>query len=260
MKLIVEGLDEVYHPVVVFKHKIEVQEVVSQEDVCQPEVIIEQPKMAETIETETIEAETTEPAVIEEQPVLVSAVEKMDNTRRKSHSLSVWGSRLGTLAVAVIVMVAVSLVVMRLTGFRTFTVMSGSMEPELPVGSLIYVRPVDYSTLNVGDVISYVANDEKTVVTHRIVSIEVDKNDSDVWRFKTKGDTNSTADAGLVHYKNVLGTPMFVVPFIGYVAYNIQQPPGIYIALVVGTLLLAWTFLPGTLEERRKIARKSIFS
>lgn len=167
-------------------------------------------------------------------------------------------SVLGTVMVTLVAVIALVLVGVRLAGFRTFTVMSGSMEPEYPVGSMIYVKPVNYSDLKVGDVISYVADDDKTVVTHRITEIEVDKKDASVWRFKTKGDANTTADAKLVHYKNVLGTPAMMIPFIGYVAHNIQQPPGIYIALVVGTLLLAWTFLPGTLEERRKTAKESV--
>lgn len=136
--------------------------------------------------------------------------------------------------------------------------MSGSMEPNYPVGAMIYVKPVNYYDLKTGDVISYVASDDKTVVTHRIVEIEVDKQDSNVWRFKTKGDANDVADSKLVHYKNVVGTPVAVIPLIGYFVHNIQQPPGVYIALVVGTLLLAWTFLPGTLEGRRKTARKSV--
>ena len=165
---------------------------------------------------------------------------------------------MATLVMTVVVVIAVTLVGLRLAGFRTFTVMSGSMEPEYPVGAMIYVKPMDYKSLKVGDVISYVASNDKTVVTHRIEEIEIDENDANVWRFKTKGDANSSADAKLVHYRNVLGTPIITVPFIGYVAHNIQRPPGIYIALVVGTLLLAWTFLPGTLEERRKTARKSI--
>jgi signal peptidase len=135
--------------------------------------------------------------------------------------------------------------------------MSGSMEPGYPVGAMIYVKPTDYKDLKVGDVISFVANNDKTVVTHRIADIQIDESDPDVWRFKTKGDANKTADAQLVHYKNVLGTPIVTIPFIGFVAHNLQQPPGIYIALVVGTLLLAWTFLPGTLEGRRKTARNT---
>ena len=90
------------------------------------------------------------------------------------------------------------------------------------------------------------------------MEIEVDEKDASVWRFRTKGDANTASDANLVHYKNVLGTPIITIPLIGYFAHNIQQPPGVYVALVVGTLLLAWTFLPGTLEERRKTARKSV--
>lgn len=185
-------------------------------------------------------------------------VGQVDHVGERRRGFKAWWSRLSLLVVGAVATLAIALVGLRLAGFRTFTVMSGSMEPEYPVGAMIYVRPVDYQSLQVGDVISYVANDDKVVVTHRIAEIEVDENDASVWRFRTKGDANTASDAKLVHYKNVLGTPVIVIPFIGYFAHNIQQPPGIYIALVVGTLLLAWTFLPGTLEERRKTARKSV--
>lgn len=178
---------------------------------------------------------------------------------KRAHQVShrIWWRRVGTVATVIVAIVALALVGLRIAGFRTFTVMSGSMEPDYPVGAMIYVKPVDYKSLKVGDVISFVANNDKTVVTHRIDEIAVDENDSEVWRFRTKGDANTTADAQLVHYKNVIGTPVTVIPYIGYLAHNIQQPPGIYIALVVGSLLLAWTFLPGTLEGRRKTARNT---
>ena len=172
--------------------------------------------------------------------------------------LKIWILRFGTLLTAAVALLALTLVGTKFAGFKAFTVMSGSMEPEYPVGAMIYVRPVDYKSLKIGDVISYVANSDNTIVTHRIVAIETDEKDSSVLRFKTQGDNNNSADAKLVHYKNVLGTPIITIPYLGYIAYNVQQPPGIYIALVVGTLLLAWTFLPGTLEERRKTARESM--
>ena len=195
-----------------------------------------------------------------ETPTLINVAAKANEQpkRRRRWDLEKWWGRLSTVIVAVIAIVAAGLVGLRLAGFRTFTVMSGSMEPEYPVGAMIYVQPVDYTELKVGDVISYIANGENTIVTHRIAEIEVDKGDASVLRFKTKGDMNETADARLVHYKNVLGKPAVVIPLVGYVAYNIQQPPGVYVALVAGTLLLAWTFMPGTLEERRKTARKSV--
>ena len=219
------------------------------EDVYYPTVDV---KHVETVVEEVSKSEKSEPTM------LVDTVKKMDEPKRRRRGFRIWGSRLGTIVIATIAVVAVALVGMRLMGFRTFTVMSGSMEPEYPVGAMIYVKPVDYRDLKVGDVISYVANDDKVVVTHRIVDIEVDENDASVLRFKTKGDANSSDDSKLVHYKNVLGTPIIIIPLIGYIAHNIQQPPGIYITLVVGTLLLAWTFLPSTLEGRRKTARKSV--
>ncbi|MBR3594787.1 signal peptidase I [Candidatus Saccharibacteria bacterium] len=192
-------------------------------------------------------------------PILTTTVTKFaDTSAPKRSRFKLLRSKLGTLATAAVAILAVALVGAKILGFRTFTVMSGSMEPDYPVGSMIYVQPADYKSLQVGDVISYVANNDKTVVTHRIVGIEVDEKDPTVLRFRTQGDANSSPDAALVHYKNVLGTPILTIPYLGYIAHNIQQPPGIYITLVAGTLLLAWTFLPGTLEERRKTARKSV--
>ena len=188
-------------------------------------------------------------------PVIISNVSK---SRARLRMIRKWVLRVGTAVTMAVLLVAVALVGMKLAGFQAFTVMSGSMEPDYPVGSLLYVRPVEYQDLKVGDVISYMIDNENTIVTHRIVGIEVDKEDASVRRFKTKGDANALTDARLVHYKNVLGMPVVVIPFMGYFAHNIQQPPGIYIVLVVGTLLLAWTFLPGTLEGRRKTASKSV--
>ena len=219
------------------------------------------------IPVEFISDETENDTII--APVLAAKVENdieiKDNTEVKNNEpskhhnfLKTWALRFGTFLTATTALLALILVGTKFAGFRAFTVMSGSMEPEYPVGSMIYVRPIDYKSLKIGDVISYVADNNKTIVTHRIVAIEVDKKDSSVLRFRTQGDANNSADAKLVHYKNVLGTPIVTIPYLGYIAHGVQQPPGIYIALVVGTLLLAWTFLPATLEERRKTARNNI--
>ena len=189
---------------------------------------------------------------------LTTTVASLNTPKQKRSVLKIWRSKLETLAVSAFALFVIALVGTKIAGFKAFTVVSGSMEPKYPVGSIIYVKPTNYKTLKVGDVISYVANSDKTIVTHRIVDIETDKTDPSVIRFKTQGDANKSPDAKLVHYKNVLGTPIITVPYLGYIVHKIQQPPGIYIALVVGTLLLAWTFLPGTLEERRKTARKSV--
>lgn len=145
--------------------------------------------------------------------------------------------------VAAAVLLAVGLVGVRLAGIQVFTVLSGSMEPAYKTGAVIYVKKADYTALRPGDVITFMA-DEKTVVTHRIVEVVPDEDDSSVLRFATKGDANAQPDANLVHYKNIIGTPVFTVPYLGYVVNYIQNPPGTYVAIAAGAFLLMLVFLP----------------
>ena len=158
--------------------------------------------------------------------------------------------------VALVVIVALLLVGARLTGLQVFTVLSGSMEPAYHVGSLIYVKDVDPFELESGDVITFML-DENTVATHRIVEVVPDEEDDSVVRFRTKGDANDSVDGGLVHYKNVIGTPVFTIPYLGYVASFIQNPPGMYYAIAFGVVLLALVFLPGMLDDGKKDKAKS---
>ena len=145
--------------------------------------------------------------------------------------------------VGIVVLLAIALVGVRLIGLEPYVVLSGSMEPTYHVGSLIYVKDVDPYELESGDVITFML-DEDTVATHRIVEVVPDETDSTVVRFKTKGDANAAEDGSLVHYKNVIGSPVFTIPQLGYVANYIQNPPGTYIAISAGAILLLLVFLP----------------
>lgn len=152
-----------------------------------------------------------------------------------------------TVVVVLVVILALLLVGARLCGLNVFTVLSGSMEPTYHVGSVIYVKSVDYTELEVGDPITFMM-DEDTVATHRITRIVPDEDDATVLRFATKGDANDAEDGTLVHYKNVIGTPVFTIPYLGYLASYIQSPPGTYVAISVGALLLLLMFLPDILK------------
>ena len=131
---------------------------------------------------------------------------------------------ISTILVALVALLAVALVGVRLAGIRTFTVLSGSMEPTYHVGSLIYVKKVDPTTIRPGQVITFML-DENTVATHRVVEVVPDEDDPSTLRFRTKGDANDAEDGSLVHYKNVIGTPVFAIPKLGYAANYIQHPP-----------------------------------
>ena len=156
-----------------------------------------------------------------------------------------------SLLVALVVALALLLVGARLIGLQVYTVLSGSMEPTYHVGALIYVKEVDPYTLEAQDVITFMM-DEDTIATHRIVEVVPDEEDATVIRFRTKGDANEAEDGALVHYKNVIGTPIFTIPKLGYVADYIQNPPGTYIAISAGAILLILVFLPDLFGPNEK--------
>ena len=169
-----------------------------------------------------------------------------------------------TILVVIIVLFALALVGARFAGLKVFTVLSGSMEPAYHTGSLIYVKEVDYTTLKEGDVITF-AISEDMVATHRIGGIVPDDEDPSVLRYRTKGDANDVEDGTLVHYRNIVGSPVFNIPYMGYVVNYIQHPPGTYVSIAAGAIILLLAFLPDLFadeeenkpEKQKKLWKKS---
>ena len=151
-----------------------------------------------------------------------------------------------TALVALVVVIAVFLAGSRLVGYRVFNVVSGSMEPTYSVGDLIYVKDVDPNQIRVGDPITFVLNENLVVATHRVVDI-----DRENQYFYTKGDANETPDASPVHFNNVIGVPKFSIPLLGYVSDYIQDPPGSYVAISAGTLMILAVFLPDLFKKEK---------
>lgn len=158
---------------------------------------------------------------------------------------------LSTVVMVLVVLLALTLVGGRLFGMQTYAVLSGSMEPAYPTGALLYVRKVDPADIQPGQVITFLL-DEHTVATHRVVEVIPDPEEAGIYRYRTKGDANEAADAGLVHCRNVLGTPMASIPYLGYVITWIQNPPGTYIAISAAAVLLLLVFLPDLFAEDKK--------
>ena len=156
-----------------------------------------------------------------------------------------------SILVALVVVLALLLVGARIVGLQVFTVLSGSMEPTYHTGSLIYVKKVDPYSIEAGQPITFML-DENTVATHRVVEVVPDEEDAEVIRFRTKGDANEAEDGSLVHYKNVIGVPVFSIPYLGYLAEYIQHPPGMYVAISAGAILLLLVFIPDLFSDEDK--------
>lgn len=158
----------------------------------------------------------------------------------------IW-SIVSTALVVLMVVGAVFLMGSRLIGFRCFNIISPSMEPNYGVGDLIYVKEVDPSTIKVGDVITFLVNEDLVVGTHRVVAVDAEKQ-----QFTTKGDANSIEDQEPVHFNNVIGVPKFSIPYLGYVSDYVQNPPGMYVTIGVGVVLILLVFLPDMIGKKKK--------
>ena len=143
------------------------------------------------------------------------------------------------------------LIIPKLMWYEEMAVLTGSMEPKYPVGTLIFVKEADPNTLEVGDVITYHL-DSNTVVTHRIV--EIDKEGQTV---TTKGDANNANDGNPVPYSEIVGKEHFKIPYLGYVSMNIKTPKGILAVCVVLIAMILLTFLPEIFSPEEEEALKT---
>lgn len=119
---------------------------------------------------------------------------------------------------------------------RALTVSSGSMEPAIPTGSVVFVDDVESSDVEEriakGDVITFVSGDNR-LVTHRVV--EKYTAETSV-RFRTKGDNNDAVDPEPVYRQAVVGEVILSVPFVGYVIAFANTGHG-FLLLVWGPVL-----------------------
>lgn len=138
----------------------------------------------------------------------------------------------------------------RLLGFEVYGVLTGSMVPAYPIGSLIYVQDVDPNELELRDVITFSSG--KTIVTHRIVEIVRDDNNPYQLKFRTKGDANDDPDASLVGPADIIGKVAFGIPHLGTVANYIQNPPGLYVTIFIGLALIGLVIFMDTDDNRQK--------
>lgn len=148
-------------------------------------------------------------------------------------------SAVTTLLIVLVMLLAMLLAGVRLIGLVPYTVLSGSMEPNYHVGSLVYVRDTDPLTMQKDDPVTY-RMEGGTVVTHRIVEVLEDEAGR---KYRTKGDANNTPDGVLLTPDRIIGKPLFTIPLLGYVSFFVQNPPGSYATIAICALILVLILL-----------------
>ena len=118
---------------------------------------------------------------------------------------------LGALLIAAVILVCLPLTAPRLMGYEVYAIVSGSMEPAIPTGSLVYAKDAEPGEIAPGDVIVFRGGaDGNTVITHRVV-----ENRSGDRAFITKGDANAAEDVTPAPYEHLLGRVYKSVPYLG---------------------------------------------
>ena len=138
-------------------------------------------------------------------------------------------------------------------GFKLYTVMSGSMEPTLPVGSLVVVKSQD--NYGVEDIVTYKAEKDRSVknpqntTTHRIARIE----EGD---YVTRGDANEVEDLVPVKKDLVLGKVVFSLPLIGRVVSFAKTREGLIFLVVVPAVIIVYSEILNIKSELVRIYKK----
>ena len=187
--------------------------------------------------------------------------------------LTTW---LGWIALALVIIILAFVVVKSRKGWQFAAVLSGSMVPDFKVGGLVVIKPVDVSTLKVGDVISFMAPEvsDNTAICHRIIAIQYQKG---VEFFQTKGDANNSPDQFLTPVTNVKGREIFYLSYIGRLAdikkagtngvhlLGMNLPIAVVAVAVMGLLFiflvskdtLESIFFPGRQWQREAIKKRN---
>jgi len=128
-----------------------------------------------------------------------------------------------------IVIVVALFLLPRFGAWRFDAVLSGSMEPALPVGGVVFIKPVEPADIGPGSIIAYRSGE--LLITHRVVDV-IDESELS---FITKGDANESPDLSPVPAASVVGKVIFDVPYLGYLAAFVKTPLGFLLTI----------FLPG---------------
>ncbi len=153
-----------------------------------------------------------------------------------------------TVLVAMVVILAILLVGVRIFGIEVYTVLSGSMEPVYHTGSVIYVKDVDDPAALEKDTVITFHIGENTIATHRIIEV-VEENGEVAYR--TKGDANDIEDGGLVNPGRIIGTPVFTIPYLGYLVSVIQSPSGRMFSIAAVAFIFLIGMIPDMLSEEK---------
>ena len=183
----------------------------------------------------------------------------MRRSRRRNPVLHAINLGLSAGFLALVLLLAVLVIVLPLmVGGSPLTVLTSSMDPKYPAGTLVVVKPTPASEIRIGDVITYqLYSGRPEVVTHRVVE-RISASDGTV-SFVTKGDANATPDVNPVRDVQIRGTVWYAIPYLGWVNNWLTGERRAVVVPIVAAVLFAyagWMVWTGVRDRARKRRRE----
>lgn len=152
---------------------------------------------------------------------------------------------IGTVMLLAVIAASLAVTVPRLMGYGIYDIVSGSMEPGIPVGSVIYVEQAAPEDIQAGDVIAFQSGE--SVIAHRVVENHVVEGS-----FTTKGDANAEEDMQAVAYQDLIGRVARHYPMLGDLMSVYSSKIGKAYIIAFAACGAMFNILAGRLRVRRK--------
>lgn len=132
-------------------------------------------------------------------------------------------------------------------GYKTFSIISGSMEPKININDIVIVKNVDKNQIKINDIITF--KTENDTVTHRVINIKLIDNEL---IYTTKGDSNEVTDIEKIEYNQIEGKYVGKIPKIGKLLSLLKNK-------YIFSLILIFLIISYMLQKKniqKKITRK----
>jgi signal peptidase I len=165
--------------------------------------------------------------------------------------MKIFAKTIQTLVIGVLIVASLLLIFTQVNflGFQMFSVQSGSMEPELKTGAIVF--NLKFPGYRTGDIITF--QKQGTNITHRIVGVS--KGDQGI-EYTVKGDANDSADLDQVAKNQVSGRVLFSIPYLGYFAGFLRTLPGLILFIIIPSTIIVYEEINNITKETKKIIRK----
>lgn len=189
---------------------------------------------------------------------------KIDKVQKENQRIQV----IGRIVSAILYMILIPIIIYNLTliiksflnpnqtpdffGYKSFVIMSGSMEPTIKKGDAILVKEVPEEEIRINDIISFTIQN-KTNVTHRVIGIAEENGKR---KYTTKGDNNNTEDKERITYEQIDGKYQFKISQFGIVINLLKSKITLMILVGIIVFIACYKSKIKKRKEQRKEKRK----